>query len=189
MDPTPIEGNYILMNRSAYGVCVSAITVWFERGNDPQRGDVVVFSSPEDGTRLVRQLIGLPGDVVETRGEALHTNHRHLTYMPLLDVAPGALPQTTVILPHELWSEALSGRQHTVVVLPGVRALHSFGPIIVSQDCYPMLDNNRDNSYDSHYFGLVPYGNLIARAFHLALSFDPDHLYMPRSAHMGRPLG
>lgn len=188
MNPTLIEGDYILMNRLAYGVRVPATTVWLKRGSEPQRGDVVVFSSPEDGTKLVKRLIGLPGDVVEMRGEALYINHQRMAYAPLPDVAPGTLLQATATLPHELWSEALPGREHTVMVLPEVRALRSFGPITVPQDHYLMLGDNRDNSRDSRYFGLVPRKNLIARASHVALSFDPDHWYMPRLGRIGKPL-
>lgn len=167
---------------------VPATTVWLKRGSDPRRGDVVVFSSPEDGTKLVKRLIGLPGDVIEMRDEALYINHRRMAYARLPDVPPGTLLQATATLPHELWSEALPGREHTVMVLPEVRALRSFGPITVPQDHYLMLGDNRDNSRDSRYFGLVPRKNLIARASHVALSFDPDHWYMPRVARIGKPL-
>ena len=187
MNPTLIEGDYILMNRLAYGVRVPATTVWLKRGDEPRRGDVVVFSSPEDGTKLVKRLIGLPGDVVEMRGEALFINHQRIAYTPLPDVAPGALPQATA-LPHELWSEALPGQAHTVMVLPEVAALRDFGPITVPTDHYLMLGDNRDNSHDSRYFGLVPRKNLIARASYVAVSFDPDRWYMPRLARIGKPM-
>jgi len=188
MNPTLIEGDYILMNRLAYGVRVPATTIWLKRGDEPQRGDVVVFSSPEDGTKLVKRLIGLPGDVIEMRGEALFINHQRIAYTPLPDIAPGALPQATAALPHALWSETLPGREHAVMVLPDVAALRSFGPITVPPDHYLMLGDNRDNSHDSRYFGLVPRRNLIARASHVALSFDPDRWYVPRLARIGKPL-
>ncbi len=74
------------------------------------------------------------------------------------------------------------------MVLPKVAALRSFGPIVVPADQYLMLGDNRDNSRDSRYFGLVPRQNLIARASHVAVSFDPDHWYLPRLARIGRPL-
>ncbi|WP_199031744.1 signal peptidase I [Ralstonia sp. ASV6] len=188
MNPTLIEGDYILMNRLAYGIRVPATTVWLKRGDEPRRGDVVVFSSPEDGTKLVKRLIGLPGDVVEMRGEALFINHQRIAYTSLPDVAPGALPQATAALPHELWSEALPGQAHPVMVLPDVAALRNFGPITVPTDHYLMLGDNRDNSHDSRYFGFVPRKNLIARASHVAVSFDPDRWYLPRLARIGKPL-
>ncbi|NKB15210.1 signal peptidase I [Ralstonia solanacearum] len=188
MNPTLIEGDFILVNRLAYGIRVPATTVWLKRGNEPRRGDVVVFSSPENGTKLVKRLIGLPGDVVEMRGEALYINHQRLACTPLPDVAPGALPQATAAQPHDLWTEALPDHPHPVMVLPKVAALRSFGPIVVPADQYLMLGDNRDNSRDSRYFGLVPRQNLIARASHVAVSFDPDHWYLPRLARIGRPL-
>jgi signal peptidase I len=188
MNPTLVEGDTILMNRLAYGVRVPATTVWLKRGAEPKRGDIVVFSSPEDGTKLVKRLIGLPGDVVEMRAEALYINHQRVAYTPLPDVAPGTLLQATAALPHDLWAEVLPGRSHPVMVLPEVPARRSFGPITVAADHYLMLGDNRDNSRDSRYFGLVPRANLIARASHVAVSFDPDRWYLPRIARIGKPL-
>ncbi|EAP71485.1 Signal peptidase I [Ralstonia solanacearum UW551] len=187
MNPTLIEGDYIIMNRLAYGVRVPATTVWLKRGDEPRRGDVVVFSSPEDGTKLVKRLIGLPGDVVEMRGEALYINHHRLAYTPLPDAAPGALPQATAAQPHDLWREALPGPPHPVMVLPEVAALRSFGPIVVPADHYLMLGEHRDNSRDSRYFGLVPRANLIARASHVAWSLDRNRCYLPRLGRLGKP--
>jgi signal peptidase I len=74
------------------------------------------------------------------------------------------------------------------MVLPEVPARRSFGPITVAADHYLMLGDNRDNSRDSRYFGLVPRANLIARASHVAVSFDPDRWYLPRIARIGKPL-
>ncbi|CAJ0816262.1 hypothetical protein LMG18101_02875 [Ralstonia flaminis] len=74
------------------------------------------------------------------------------------------------------------------MVLPDVAALRNFGPITVPTDHYLMLGDNRDNSHDSRYFGFVPRKNLIARASHVAVSFDPDRWYLPRLARIGKPL-
>src|SRR3954447_22152845 len=65
MNPTIVEGDRILVDKSAYGWRVPFTTVKLTQGDDPQRGDIVIFDSPEDGTTLVKRVIGLPGETVK----------------------------------------------------------------------------------------------------------------------------
>ena len=77
MNPTIVEGDRILVDKAAYGLRVPFTTRRMTRGSDPQRGDIAIFASPEDGTTLVKRIVGLPGDTIEVRGLALHEPDQH----------------------------------------------------------------------------------------------------------------
>src|SRR3954468_13628125 len=71
MNPTIVEGDRILVDKAAYGLRIPFTTVRLTRGADPQRGDIVIFPAPDDGTVLVKRVVGLPGDTVAMRDERL----------------------------------------------------------------------------------------------------------------------
>src|SRR5207248_6523982 len=71
MKPTIIEGDRILVNKLAYDLKVPFTTWHIAEWSNPQRGDIVVFYSPHDEKRLVKRVIGLPGDSIELRNDVL----------------------------------------------------------------------------------------------------------------------
>src|SRR6476660_1904993 len=83
MNPTIIEGDRIFVNKLAYDLKVPFTTWHLARWGDPRRGDVVVFYSPADEIRLVKRVIGEPGDVIELRDNHLSVNGAAAVYQPL----------------------------------------------------------------------------------------------------------
>src|SRR5882672_10879422 len=93
MKPTILEGDRVYVNKLAYDLKVPFTTWHIAEWSNPQRGDIVVFFSPHDGKRLVKRVIGLPGDTVELRNNALVINGQPVEYQPiaqelLRDIAP-----------------------------------------------------------------------------------------------------
>src|SRR5260221_12800517 len=179
MKPTILEGDRVYVNKLAYDLKVP-FTTWhlLEWGN-PRHGDVVVFFSPHDGKRLVKRVIGLPGDRVELRKNLLVLNGEPVSYAPLddgllRDVAEGERTS------HEYASERLPGRTHSVASWPAVPARRDFGPYHVPEGCYFMMGDNRDDSFDSRYFGPVERRRIVGRAVAVAISFDRQHHWAPR---------
>src|SRR5580698_3599272 len=82
MIPTILEGDRIFVNKLAYDLKVPFTTWHLATWSNPQRGDIVVFYSPHDGTRLVKRVVGLPGDTVELRNEQLVINGSPVDYAP-----------------------------------------------------------------------------------------------------------
>lgn len=80
MYPTLMIGDRIVTDRLAYDVKLPFTDVILKHLADPQRGDIVTFTSPEDGNRLVKRLVAIPGDVVEMRGEQLIINGAPASY-------------------------------------------------------------------------------------------------------------
>ncbi len=188
MNPTIVEGDRILVDKMAYGLRLPFTTQRLTEGSDPQRGDIAIFPSPEDGTVLVKRVVGLPGDTIQMRDERLLINGVEADYSPTADAADADLPRTTRSEDHNYLSEDLTGRQHSIMVLPRHYAIRSFGPVVVPPGQYLMLGDSRDNSKDSRYIGFVPRKSIVGRAFRVAYSLDADHWYRPRADRFLSPL-
>lgn len=186
MNPTVLEGDYIFVDKNAYGWRVPFTHVQLTRGAEPQRGEIAVFDSPADGTRLVKRVIGVPGDTVAMRNEVLFINGQPLRYTPY--VSATELLRSAQRLQPQFALEQLGEVEHAVMWLPQVGARRDFGPVIVPADRYLMLGDNRDNSADSRYFGLVPRDRFTGHAHHVLVSFNPDQLYLPRATRFWKPL-
>jgi len=179
MKPTILEGDVVFINKLAYDLRVpftfSRIAGWAE----PARGDIVVCFSPTDGMRLVKRVVGVPGDTIELRGDVLFLNGIRQTYAPLpaertRDVA--AAERTGAVFAEEV----LGQRSHAVMALPGRPALRDFGPVNVPEGKYFMMGDNRDNSNDSRYFGFIARREIIGEALSVFVSADLDHWLQPR---------
>lgn len=179
MKPTILEGDRIFVNKLAYDLKVPFTTCHLAQWGNPQRGDIVVFFSPYDGKRLVKRVIGLPGDLVELRNNALFLNGERVQYEPLSedrlrDVA--VLDRTN----HRFAQEKLPGHFHAVAAIPGVPARRDFGPFRVPEEHYFMMGDNRDDSFDSRYYGPVERKRIVGKATTVVISFDREHYWMPR---------
>jgi signal peptidase I len=178
MRPTILEGDVVFVNRLAYDLKLPFSDTILVHLGEPQRGDIVTFSSPRDGMRLIKRLVALPGDTVEMRDNHLLINGEAAAYASL-GSEPGAhAGQHGVAAMRE--SESVAGSQRSVQWLPGVASRSSFGPLEVPQGQYLMLGDNRDNSEDSRYIGLVPREKLIARAERVLVSADIMDRWQPR---------
>lgn len=180
MRPTIVEGDRILVDKLAYDLKLPFSTRHLAQWADPQRGDIVVFYAPDSGERLVKRVIGVPGDVVELRGEHLIVNGRAARYQSAS--ADTRRPGENIA------SEEIGGRRHPVTFLTGVAALHTFGPLRVPSGEYFMMGDSRDNSRDSRFFGFVPRAAIVGRATHVVVSLDPENLYLPRTRRFMQPL-
>jgi signal peptidase I len=77
-------------------------------------------------------------------------------------------------------TESLDNKAHAVMALPSQPALRTFGPIEVPAGQYLMLGDNRDNSGDSRYFGLVARQQIVGRVERVLVSWDKEDFYKPR---------
>src|SRR5881394_382240 len=179
MRPTILEGDRVFVNKLAYDLKVPFTTWHIAEWSNPQRGDIVVFFSPKDGTRLVKRVVGLPGDTVELRNEQLVINGEPVDYTTLDPKIPGQLSEPERVR-SIFATEKLPARSHAVMVINGVQALRTFGPVHVAEDHYFMMGDNRDNSFDSRYFGTVDRSQIVGRASSVVLSLDKSNHWLPR---------
>lgn len=188
MNPTVVEGDQILVNKLAYGLRVPFTHLWLYEGDGPRRGDIITFDSPEDGDTWLKRVVGLPGDTVEMRDEQVVINGQPLSYSAG-DVA-GALPlpERTRAFRLDFANEQLGEVNHPIMLLPQVQALRSFGPVTIPAGQYLLLGDNRDNSKDSRYIGLIERRRITGHAGAVLLSLDEEHHFKPRGDRFARPL-
>jgi signal peptidase I len=188
MKPTILEGDRIFVNKLAYDLKVPFVGWRIVRWADPQRGDIVVFTSPADGIRLVKRVVGLPGDRIELRDDELWINGEPAVYEPLdpaivQQIEPQEQPQ------HQFAAEQIGDQSHPVMTTPGAfGAPRFYGPVVVPPDHYFMMGDNRDNSRDSRSIGFVPKSAIAGRATAVAISLDPGNSYAPRWGRFFRAL-
>lgn len=180
MKPTIVEGDRILVNKLAYDLKVPYTRWRLARWSDPARGDIVVLLSPGDGTRLVKRVVGLPGDVIAMDRNRLIVNDEPVVYRPIgselrdADVPPSVTSGRIVAV------EELDASAHPVMLTPHSTSLHSFGPMTIPAERFFVMGDNRDESFDSRHFGLVERRLILGRAVAVAASVDPDHYFLPR---------
>ena len=188
MNPTILEGDRVLVDKHVFGLRIPFTRVHLTAGENPSRGDIVVFDSPVDGTSLVKRVIGVPGDVVSLEGDRLTVNGRAARYSPGdIGSVRGLLAATAAQHPLLLREAGLS-HPHEVMILPDRMARRSLDAVVVPKGMYFMMGDNRDNSADSRYFGFVPRGDIIGRATRVVVSLNPDRHYAPRSDRFLLPL-
>ena len=185
MQPTIQIGDRIMVDKAAYDLRVPLTHISLLHRADPQRGDIVVLDSATAGERLVKRVIGVPGDDVALLQNRLYINGTPASYQPIAvrgirddreDPARYAVESVGAIHHAVRWSIAAQG--HT----------NDFGPVKVPVGQYLLLGDNRDNSADSRYFGFFPRGEITGRATRVAVSLDPGNHYLPRSGRWGAAL-
>lgn len=165
MIPTILEGDVITINKAAYDIRVPFTHISLLKTNEPIRGDIVVFDSKVSDKRLVKRVIGLPGDIIAMENNQLIINGKPVQYEIIGDSLV----------------EHLNEKSHKIYLFENADSSHqSFAPVKVPKDYYLMLGDSRDNSVDSRFIGFVPRKELVGRAGGVAISFDMNNFYIPR---------
>lgn len=173
MIPTLLVGDFILVNKFAYGLRLPVFNTKFIPIGQPRRGDVVVFRYPEDpSTPFIKRIVGLPGDRITYRDKQVSVNGVPLGYTSLGGYV--GLKSAAQHTGANLIEEQLGDARHQVLVTPQAPTID--GEYEVPAGQYFVLGDNRDNSRDSRYWGFVPDENLIGRAFLIWMNWDkgPD---------------
>lgn len=166
MKPTLVEGDRIGLNKMAYDVRIPFTQISLHKVADPMRGDIAVFESAVAGKRLVKRVIGVPGDTVAMRDNHLILNGQAISYSA---AANGD------------WLEQLPEKSHIVRLDPNAKAYANFAPVTVPEGQYLMLGDNRDNSADSRVIGFVPRTEFVGRSRSVVMSLDYDDYFTPRT--------
>jgi signal peptidase I len=173
MIPTLLVGDRVLVNKLAYDLKVPFTSLHLFTWADPRCGDVIVFASPTTGIRLVKRVIGLPGDIVQMRDSIVYLNGAPLNYGPVARVDLD-FDDLTDQRPHDLLNENLPGGSvvsHLIMEMPEVKAIRSFAAISVPAGKYFVMGDNRDDSMDSRYIGFVDRSQIVGRASRVVVSF------------------
>lgn len=182
MVPTLLKGDFILVNKFAYGLRLPVLNTKLIGNGEPARGEVVVFRYPPEPTvAYIKRVVGLPGDLLEYRGNQLIINGQPVPLTPSSD-------DSSAETGYRRLTEQLGKTVHSIQVLangrwglagfwPGLQAYREPDGTVawtyqVPAGHYFVMGDNRDNSADSRYWGLVPEENLIGRAFFIWMNLD-----------------
>jgi signal peptidase I len=183
MHPTILEGDVVFVNRLAYDLKIPLTNISLSHFDDPQRGDIVTFSSPKNGTRLIKRIIGLPGDTIAMQDKRLLINGQPIRYT-ISDIAVENVGRNKRLSALRA-NEAIGRHAYRVQWLAGVANASNFDPLVIPADQYFMLGDNRDNSADSRFIGPVPRNLLIGRAERILVSAAITENWMPRFDRFG----
>lgn len=170
MLPTIVEGDVILVNKLAYDVRLPFSQQSIYQLNTPERGDIVVFKSKAADLRMVKRVIGLPGDTITMLNNQLFINGQSVDYEKQAEDS-----QRLVL------SEKLPGKTHALQLLKRPSPADNLRPFTVPADHYFVMGDNRRNSSDSRVYGFIPHSEIVGRANNVIVSFDFNDFYLPRA--------
>ncbi|MBO1254414.1 signal peptidase I [Alteromonas sp. 5E99-2] len=170
MKPTIVEGDRILVDKLAYDIRLPFSKVSLKKLADPVVGDIIIFDSQAADKRLVKRVVGVPGDTVAMVNNQLIINGKALDYQM---VSSSFENQEKI--------EILGGITHKIYTHSLGSQLSNFPMVTIPQGQYLALGDNRDNSADSRVIGFVPRNEIIGRSKKVVVSFNYDNYFLPRA--------
>ncbi len=186
MIPTLLVGDLILVNKFHYGLRLPVIHTKITEGSSPQRGDVLVFRYPPKPSQdYIKRVVGVPGDEVAYLNKRLTINGQ-----PVVTTVVSDFFDEDMVRYFKQFEETLGDHKHRLLNDEDRRAGYSEAEIMNfpnRQNCrysvegavckvpaghYFMMGDNRDNSLDSRYWGFVPEGNIVGKAFFVWMNFS-----------------
>ncbi len=150
MKPTLLIGDHILVSKFNYGIKLPFLRTTLIPVGAPHRGDIVVFIYPEDRSKdFIKRLIGVPGDTIEIRNKKIFIN---------------GLPYSDK---HGVYVDSF--------IIPGaVQPRDNFGPVTVPEGSLFVMGDNRDESYDSRFWGFVSKKDVLGKALIIYWSWNQE---------------
>jgi len=192
MMPTLLVGDFVLVNKFAYGLRLPVTNGKILDTGEPKRGDVAVFRYPRNPKEdYIKRIIGLPGDTVTVRGEQVYIDGKPLPQILIgpyqgTDKVSIQMQENPVMSPVTLHEEDLGDTKHQTLQFGYIEQYNCIGSggvmlsdggcqWTVPQGHYFAMGDNRDDSEDSRFWGFVPEQNLAGKAFFIWFSLADWH--------------
>jgi signal peptidase I len=176
MHPTLLEGDFILVNKYDYGLRLPISGNKIVNIGNPKRGDVVVFKHTKRGESIdmIKRVVGLPGDKVEYKDKTIYINGEAVKQELVRETVDKEPGQNTG-WPVNEYIETLGTVRHDIYVQNDSSpspSQYRYNDVVVPENSYFVMGDNRDNSDDSRYWGFVKDEDILGRALLIWLSFD-----------------
>ncbi len=203
MRPTLSDGDQIFINKLAYDVTVPLTHISLYKISDPERGDVVVFDTDKQDVRMVKRIVGVPGDKISLKDNILYLNGKALEYKEYnnssieetfkpLDQADKENYEEDHVSTEKMTvtykEEDLLGIKHPIRLEKGVQKINDveinafdLRELTIPEGTYFMMGDNRNNSYDSRFWGLVDRDEIVGKVKKVIFSLDQTKYLKPRS--------
>jgi len=172
MENTLLVGDFLFVNKLLYGAEVPFVRTRLPAIREPKRGEILVFDSVEqEGLKVVKRLVGLPGDTLAMENGVLYLNRERVDEPWVIRTDPSANADPMGRAQMRRWQlPHYVGRDHEGYSPD----LNNWGPIVVPRDSFFMMGDNRDGSYDGRYWGFLPRQNVRGRPLVVYFSYDPS---------------
>lgn len=164
MAPTLLVHDFILVNKFAYGVRLPVLGTKIIPVGEPARGDVMVFYPPNDKRYFIKRVIGLPGDHIQLRDNVLYINGVQMRQQQVR-IDDSSFPYMLVM------QENLQPKEHMLQKVSLVTPQSNY-ETVVPAGTYFMMGDNRDNSSDSRFWGVVPEANIVGKAVYVWMHWE-----------------
>lgn len=169
MENTLLIGDFLFVNKAVYGAAVPFTHAHLPAFRDPHRLDLVIFSSPEQpDLTVVKRVIGVPGDTLSMVNDEIYRNGVEQEEPYVIRTDPFSDPEDPKM---RAWQSRYLVDRDPATYRP---TLKNWGPIVVPADSYFVMGDNRDNSYDSRYWGFLGRDRIRGRPLIIYYSYDKN---------------
>lgn len=170
MENTLLIGDFLFVNKALYGAEVPILGARLPAVREPERNDILVFDSVEDeGLKVVKRLIGMPGDTLSMENGELFRNGERVNEPYAVHSDPTRSEDPIQRAKMREWQLPHLVKRDPANYQPD---LQEWGPIVVPPDSFFMMGDNRDSSYDGRYWGFLPRKNVRGRPLVVYFSYD-----------------
>jgi signal peptidase I len=171
MKNTLLVGDFLFVNKFLYGAEVPLLHTHLPEVREPERGDILVFDSVEEDIKIVKRLIGIPGDTIAMRHGVVYRNGVALKEPYAVNSDPMGSADLVERMRMREWQV-----KHFAGPVPARYNpdLHDWGPVVVPHDSLFVMGDNRDDSYDGRYWGFLPRANVRGRPLLVYFSYDAE---------------
>jgi signal peptidase I len=172
MENTLLIGDFLFVNKALYGAEVPLIHSRLPAVREPKRDDILVFDSvEEEGLKVVKRLIGMPGDTLSMENGELFRNGERVNEPYAVHSDPTRSEDPIQRAKMREWQLPHLVHRNPATYQPD---LQEWGPIVVPPDSFFMMGDNRDSSYDGRYWGFLPRKNVRGKPLVVYFSYDPS---------------
>ncbi|MDB6095778.1 MAG: signal peptidase [Francisellaceae bacterium] len=177
MLPTLLVGDFILVNKFNYGLRLPVVGTKIVEIGHPKRGDIIVFNHISN-KYLIKRVVGVGGDHILYKDKILYVNGKPVPQEFMSETIHKDTRYHSIPVNH--LKETLDEKSHDIYVYPNLKSelvepRYKFNDLIVPQNSYFVMGDNRDASDDSRYWGFVQDKDIIGRAFAIWMSWDQQN--------------